>query len=370
MVDVRADLTVFVHLLRAAGVDVGTHQAIAFVEAAHALEPVDQVDLYWAGRSTLVVHHAELPTYERVFQAWYLEEDPGSLSATVTDEREPPPPALDPTPDDPEVGPGDHDEEDVAGAVASPVELLRTRRFDHATPEEMRAIRLLMSDIVVRVPHRVTRRTEPVRRGRVPDLRRSLRNAVQTDGELVRRAWRRRRSRPRRLVLVLDVSGSMAGYSRALLHFAFTARVSTRDVEVFCFGTRLTRLTDAFSRRDVDASLDDAAARVVDWDGGTLIGESIATLTRTYGRTGLLRGAVVIVCSDGLERGDPAQLGEEMARLQRYAHAVVWVNPLKSDERYEPLARGMAAALPHLDRFVTGHDLASLDGLADVVAGL
>lgn len=368
--DVRSDLTVFVHLLRAAGVEVGTHQAIAFVEAAHVLEPVDRIDLYWAGRSTLVVHPRDLGTYERVFRAWYLEEDRGTASATVEDQRDEPAAASELPPDAPRVGPDDRDVDDVAGAIASAVETLRHRRFDQATAEELRAIRTLMSDIVVSVPHRVSRRTEPVRRGRVPDLRRSVRSAIQTDGELVRRSWRRRRTRPRRLVLILDVSGSMAGYSRALLQFAFTARTSTRDVEVFAFGTRLTRLTADLAGRNVDAAIDAAAARVVDWDGGTLIGDSLAELNRTYGRRGLLRGAVVVVCSDGLERGDPDRLGTEMARISRYAHRVVWVNPLKADERYEPLARGMAAALPHLDRFVTGHDLASLDELADVLGAL
>jgi uncharacterized protein with von Willebrand factor type A (vWA) domain len=224
-----------------------------------------------------------------------------------------------------------------------------------------------MGNIVVTVPHRLSRRTRPARRGPITDLRGSVRSAIQTDGELLRRPRRRRKTRPRRLVLVLDVSGSMAGYSRALLHFAYTARVDTEDVEVFAFGTRLTRLTDELGGRDVDQALAAAADRVVDWDGGTLIGRSLATLNRSHGRSGLLRGAVVVICSDGLDRGDPEEVGEEVARIARYAYRLVWVNPLKGDSRYEPLARGMAAALPHLDRFVSGHDLTSLDELAEVL---
>lgn len=370
--DARPDLVVFAHLLRAVGVAVGSHQVVAFAEAADALAPLDAADLYWAGRATLVVHPSDIAAYDRVFRAWFQGEDPGTAHVTVEDMRDDAlPPELRPLPAEPAATDDDRDDRDeVAGAIASAVDVLRHRRFDRATDDELRAIRSLMSGIVVAVPHRTVRRTRSVPRGRVPDLRRTVHHAITTDGELLRRAWRRRRTRPRRLVLLLDVSGSMAGYSRALLQFAFSARVTTRDVEVFCFGTRLTRLTEELGERDVDAAVAAAAARVVDWDGGTRIGDSLATLNRTYGRRGLLRGAIVVICSDGLERGDPELLGAEVARISRYAHRLVWVNPLKADERYEPLARGMAAALPHVDRFVTGHDLASLDALADVLAAL
>ena len=228
----------------------------------------------------------------------------------------------------------------------------------------------LMARIPLSVPHRVTRRTEHAARGRHPDLRRSVRAAIQTDGELIHRAWRRRRRTPRPLVLVLDVSGSMTGYARALLQFAYAARRQPGRVEVFCFGTRLTRITKELAGRDPDRALASAAARVADWDGGTSIGASLATLNRVHGRQGLLRGAVVVVCSDGLERGDPDQLRAETARLHRFAHSLVWVNPLSASERYEPVQRGMRAALPHVDRLVSGHDLASLDELARVLAAL
>lgn len=371
MPDARADLSVFVHLLRSAGVDVGTGQVIAFFDAAHALAPLERIDLYWAGRATLIADPENFALYEGVFRSWFLDGEQASPDVTIEGQRpdveapsETAAPA--PSPVDAERDP----EDAIAGAIASDVDLLRRRRFDQATEDELHAIRALMANIVLTVPQRVVRRTEAARRGRVPDLRRSMRMAVQTDGEIVHRAWRRRRSRPRRLVLLLDVSGSMAGFSRALLQFAFSARVTTRDVEVFAFGTRLTRLSDDLAGRDVDAALRAAAARVVDWDGGTFIGSSLATLNREYGPRGVLRGAIVVVCSDGLERGEPALLGEQMARIARYAHRVVWVNPLKADRRYEPLARGMAAALPHLDRFVTGHDLASLEDLAGVLEAL
>jgi uncharacterized protein with von Willebrand factor type A (vWA) domain len=362
----RADLTVFASLLRAAGVPVATPQLVVLSEAVAALEPGSATDVYWAGRAALGVRPHHVRAYDRVFRAWFLDEHPDRRGTRGEDpQEEPQQPA--PRRDGHDGPPVDVSEPEVVGAVASDVDALRRRRFDRATEEELREIRTLMSQLVVRVPHRRTRRTEVARRGGTLDLRRSLRAAVRTDGEVVHRAWRRRRTRPRPLVLLLDVSGSMAGYARALLQFAFSARLTTHRVEVFCFGTRLTRLTDDLRDRDVDAALAAAAERVVDWDGGTRIGASLATLNRRYGRGGLLRGALVVICSDGLERGDPGLLASEVARLSRYAHRLVWVNPLKGDDRYEPLARGMAAALPHVDRLVAGHDLASLDALADVL---
>lgn len=362
----RADLTVFASLLRAAGVPVATAQVVVLSEAVAALEPASAGDLYWAGRQALGVRPHHVGAYDRVFRAWFLDEHPGRRVGPEEDRHE----ERRSSPHAPDAGPGAPDEgsgPERIGAVASDVDALRRRRFDRATEEELREIRALMSQLVIRVPRRRTRRTEVARHGGTLDLRRSLRAAVRTDGEVVHRAWRRRRTRPRPVVLLLDVSGSMAGYARALLQFAFSARLSTRRLEVFCFGTRLTRVTDDLRDRDVDAALAAAADRVVDWDGGTRIGASLATLNRRYGRTGVLRGALVLICSDGLERGDPGLLAHEVARLSRYAHRLVWVNPLKGDDRYEPLARGMVAALPHVDRLVAGHDLASLDELADVL---
>jgi uncharacterized protein len=188
---------------------------------------------------------------------------------------------------------------------------------------------------------------------------------------LLGRSWRARRPRPRRLVLLLDVSGSMAGYSRALLQFAHSAaRAQAIPTEVFCFGTRLTRVTVALRDRRPDDALARAAATVVDWEGGTRIGDAIRAFVRDWGRRGMARGAVVVICSDGLERGDPGALAAEMEKLSRLAHRVVWVNPLKGDPRYQPLARGMAAALPFVDVFVSGHDLASLEVLSDLLPDL
>lgn len=364
--DARPDMVAFIHALRRTGITVPTGQVLAFIDAAAAVAPVDTSDLYWVGRITLISYPHDLDRYDAVFRQLFLD------CAGVSVEAPTPPPFTDVTvtggqPDEGGEGEADEDSEPVGG-TASNVTLLRHRRFDEATDVELVAIAQLMQQLRVTTPRRVSRRTEPVRRGRHPDLRASVRQALRTDGELVHRRWRHRRRVPRPLVLLLDVSGSMHGYSRALLQFAYSTRRHTSRLEVFCFSTRLTRITDELDERDVDVALAAAADRVVDWDGGTRIGGSLATLTRQAGRRGRLRGAVVVICSDGLERGDPQVLAEEMARVRRFAHTVVWVNPLKGDPRFTPLQRGMAAALPHVDRLMASHDLASLETLASVLS--
>jgi uncharacterized protein len=355
--------------LRDAGLPVGTGQVITFQRATRLLGDGPD-ERYWAGRTTLVSDPRHLAVYDRVFRA--LHPDVPSEDAPIRSPTDLAP-ALDAASDRPAVA-GTADAPAVAGAVASERERLRHRRFDRATPEELAAISHLLQRLEVAVPHRTARRTRPGPRGEL-DLPRTLERALATDGELVGRAWRTRRRQPRRLVVLLDVSGSMAPYARALLRFGVAARRSAdraaaRRVEVFAFGTRLTRLSDDLAARDPDAAIVAAARRVVDWDGGTRIGASVDELVRTWGRRGVLRGSVVVVCSDGLERGDPALLAGAVARLRRHAHRLVWVNPLAGDPRYEPSQRGMAAALPHVDVLLPGHDLASLESLGAVLADL
>src|SRR3712207_434236 len=234
------------------------------------------------------------------------------------------------------------------------------RSSDLCTPAELERPASLMARMDVAVPARRSRRLRPARGG-TPDLRRTIRRSFRTGGEPVERAWRARSRAPRRLVLVLDVSGSMSDYSRALLVFAHAALRTNRRWEAFCFGTRLTRLTRALATSYPDEALGRAAEVVADWDGGTRIGDSLKTLLDGHGERGLLRGAVVTVCSDGLDVGDPDLLRTQMERLSRLAHAVVWLNPLSGNPAYEPLARGMRAALPYVDVFASGHDLASLE---------
>jgi len=226
--------------------------------------------------------------------------------------------------------------------------------------------RRLLARLAARAPMRLSRRTRPSRRrGEVPDLRATTRLSLRS-GELLERRWRATTQRPRRLVLVLDVSGSMAPYARVLLQYLQACVAARTRVEAFAFGTRLTRITRELAGRDPDRALERAAAHVVDWSGGTRIGESLSSLNREHGRR-IGRGAFVVLLSDGWDRGDPELLAAEMARLRRSAHRVVWLNPLAADPRYEPLTRGMRAALPHVDRLLPGNSIRSLEELAELM---
>ena len=220
-----------------------------------------------------------------------------------------------------------------------------------------------------RGPSRLSRRTRPARtRGHIPDLRATTRASLRHGGELLERRWRAPTLRPRRLVLILDVSGSMAPYARMLLQYVQACVAGRARVEAFAFGTHLTRLTLELAGRDPDRALERAAERVTDWSGGTRIGASLATLNREHGRR-IGRGAFVVLLSDGWDRGDPDELAAELGRLRRTAHRLVWLNPLAADPRYEPLTRGMVAAMPHLDRLLPGNTIASLEQLADLMEG-
>ena len=327
MADEVARLVAFARALREEGLAVGPGRVVEFCRAAAEL-PVEE--LYWAGRLTLVSRPEEIPIYDRVFRG-LVEPDLPQRQVRVV-------------------------EEEVS--LASPRELLRTKSFAELSKDELAELAELMKRLELNVPSRRTRRREPARKGS-PDLRRTLRRSFRTGGEPVERAWRTRRRRRRRLVLLLDVSGSMTDYSRALVLFARAALQADARWEAFCFGTRLTRVTKALSAADVKEALRHAAEEVVDWNGGTRIGDAMRGLMRTN----VVRGAVVVICSDGLDVGEPELLRAEMARLSRLAHRVVWLNPLKEDPAYEPLARGMKAALPHVDVFLSGHNLASLEAL-------
>ena len=238
------------------------------------------------------------------------------------------------------------------------------------TPEEFENVGKLIAEIAAGRPRRRSRRLRPHHRGRDLDMRRLVRASLGTGGEAVERTYRNRVHVPRKLVVLCDVSGSMEAYSRALVLFLHALARSGRGVEAFAFGTRLTRLTRELIIRDPEGALRAASARVADWSGGTRIGHSLKAFNDEWGRRALTRGAVVVIVSDGWEREDAAVVGLEMARLARQAYAVVWVNPLKGHPDYQPLAGGMRAALPYVDRFLPGHNLASLEELADVLTGI
>ncbi len=255
-------------------------------------------------------------------------------------------------------------------AAWSEVELLRHKDFAHYTDAEIALARELILRLARRTPMRLSRRLRPAhRRSHEPDLRRVVRSSLRTAGEPVHRHWRAPSRRPGPLMLVCDVSGSMSPYARMLLQYVHACVAARRRVEAFAFGTRLTRITSELGGRDHDRALERAAAAVTDFSGGTRIGGALAQLNRVHGRR-LGRGAVVVILSDGWDRGDPAQLCAEMARLRRSAHKLVWLNPLAAHPDYEPLTRGMRAAVPHTDELLAGNSLASLERLAVILEAI
>jgi uncharacterized protein with von Willebrand factor type A (vWA) domain len=363
-----AMLVDFSRELRGAGLTVGTGDVLTYCSAMLPLDPTDLLDLYWAGRTTLVSRRDDIPTYDRVFRQFFLGADAPAaalltLKATAAAEAETGlvMPGLEP-------GREEDEEKPVLGWMASDVDALKHRSFAACTPAELAALRRIMARIKLTPPRRRTRRTRPAKAGRSPDLRKTIRDSMRMHGEPAELFFRQRRTRLRPLILILDVSGSMADYSRHLLQFAHTAKHAAAKVEVFCFGTRLTRITKALEHRRPDSALEQAARTVVDWDGGTRIGQSLDTFVRRWGRGGMCRGGVVVICSDGLDRGDPEQLAAAMARLSRLSYRIVWLNPHKGDDRnFRPSTLGMMVAAPHVDLLLSGHDLASLEQLAEML---
>lgn len=359
--------------LRAQGMTVGTGDVLTYCAAMTPLDPTDLLDLYWAGRTALVTRHEQIPVYDRVFRRFFLADGqreptpakPFSLRARATAQV-----AL----QVPQTEPGERggDEEQVRlGLAASDAAALRTKSFAACTPEELAALRRIFTTIRITPPRRRTRRAVTAPAGRTPDLRRTVRETMRMHGEPAKLLWRRRRLRLRPLILILDVSGSMADYSRNLLQFAHSTMRAATTVEVFCFGTRLTRITKQLRHRRPDDALERAAEVVVDWEGGTRIGDSLDAFVRGWGSRGLCRGGIVVICSDGLDRGDPSVLATAMDRLSRLCHRVVWMNPHKGNSvDFRPNTLGMKVAAPHIDLLVSGHDLRSLEEFAALLPEL
>jgi len=363
----------FARELRGAGLTVGTGDVLTYCSATATLEPADLLDVYWAGRATLVSKPDDIPGYDDVFRRYFLaEEGPATelfaLRATAAAEADAAAfvlPATDPADAD------KNEEPAVLGWMASDVDALKHRSFAACTPAELAVLRKIMTRLRLTPPRRRTRRTRSAPAGRSPDLRKAIRDSMRMHGEPAQLFFRQRKTKLRPLILILDVSGSMTDYSRHLLQFAHTARHAAAKVEVFCFGTRLTRITRTLEHRRPDRALEEAARTVVDWDGGTRIGDSLDTFIRRFGRGGLCRGAVVVICSDGLDRGDPEQLAAVMERLARLCYRIVWLNPHKGDNpNFRPSTVGMMVAAPHIDLLLSGHDLASLEQLAATLPAL
>jgi uncharacterized protein with von Willebrand factor type A (vWA) domain len=344
----------FGRVLRAMGLDVPVGSVVLLAQALGATGLSDRDHVYWAGRATLLRKPEDVPAYDAAFHAFWHR----------------PPPAHAPPPPPPPMIEEEADTAEEGGARFSPYEVLRHKDFAAYSREEFAEARGLMADLRVAGALRRSRRLQAApatsHAGR-PDLRRTVRRSLRTAGEPVHRARLARSQQHRRLILLLDVSGSMEPYARALVRFLHAAVVGRRRVEAFALGTRVTRITRELQWRDPDAAIAAAAKRVVDWSGGTRLGEGLRAFNDDWGVRGMARGATVVVLSDGWDRGDPALLGGELARLHRVAHRLVWVNPLKASPGYEPLARGMAAALPYVDDFVEGHSLAALQRLAEVI---
>ncbi len=358
----------FCRVLRRTGLRVPASATINFTEALGLVGVEERAAVYWAGRATLVHRPEDLNLYDRVFAAYW--EQRGSL--TFADDTPPPPVtlALDIADDDDDGDQETDPSDEIQPVRFSSTEVLTNKDFADCTREELAELTRLMSRLRFTTHRRRSRRLVPVKgNGERPDLRRTVRWALRHQGEPVKRAFSSPATRPRRLVLVVDVSGSMESYARALIRFSHAAVVARGKVEVFVLGTRLTRLTKHLTSRDPDSAIRTAMPQVKDWAGGTRLGEGIRQFNDEWGIRGMARGSIVVVLSDGWDRGDPAVLGAEMERLHRVTNELIWVNPLKATPGYAPLAAGMAAALPHLDRFVEGHSYASLEQLAQVLAG-
>ena len=362
--DLTRTLVGFARTLRAAGVDASVGRLHQTVDAVTRLDVAHRRDLYWAGRLTLCAGPDDLDRYDRAFLAYFagVQAPPVRRVSPVQVVR---PVAVPGT--EREAGDG-IDPDEPPAATASELEVLRHRDLAALTAAERAVVRRLIAAIDPVGETRLSRRHRRSASGAV-DAHRTVRAMLRRGGEPVRLERRVRRVRPRRLVLIVDVSGSMQPYADSFLRFAHAAARRRPGTEVFTVGTRLTRVTREMRGRDPSAAMLAVTGAVPDWSGGTRLGELVKSFLDQWGQRGVARGAVVLVASDGWERGDAGLLGEQMRRLSRLAHRVVWANPHRGQPGYAPTTAGMQAALPHVDDFVDGHSLGALEQLAAVLSG-
>jgi uncharacterized protein with von Willebrand factor type A (vWA) domain len=368
------------------GVPVTPGRSAEFAQALTLVRPVSRRRLYWTARAVFVSDPSQVPAFDAVFSSVFgrraapEEEAPEERRkvAAPPDER----PASDRVATEaqdermgvPSTLPRERDEEEDAAeaeiplALASDEELLRRKSFDALEAHELAEVYRLMSRLQLAAPTRRTRRYEKGRRGGQIDLRRTLRASLRTGGDPMRLSRRHRRVTRRRLVMLCDISGSMEPYARAYLQFLTCAAGSGPNAEAFVFATRLTRLTRALASRSPERAIQRAAAAAPDWSSGTRIGDALREFNDRHGRRGMARGAVVVILSDGWERGDPKLVEREMARLARLAHRIVWVNPRVGADEFAVRSGGMRAALPYCDAFVSGHTFDALDEVVEAIA--
>ena len=371
--------------LHDAGVPITPGRSVDFARALTLVEPISRRRLYWTARAVFVSDPSQVKAFDQVFFSVFgvradaehdaLEErrtvgtppDDRRTSDRRASDRQDSRPSL------PSSLPSERDtEEDSAElevplAIASDEELLGQKSFDALEPHELAQLYRLMSRLQLVAPRRRTRRYEKGRRGEHIDLRRTLRASLRTSGDPIRLARRHRRVTRRRLVMLCDISGSMEPYARAYLQFLTCAAGSGPNAEAFVFATRLTRLTRALASRNPERAIQRAAAAAPDWSSGTRIGDALREFNNRHGRRGMARGAVIVILSDGWERGDPMLVGREMERLARLAHRIVWVNPRVGADAFSVRSAGMMAALPHCDALVSGHNFRALDEVAEAI---
>jgi uncharacterized protein with von Willebrand factor type A (vWA) domain len=374
--------------LHDSGLPITPGRAADFARALALARPLTRRRLYWTARAVFVSDQTQVAAFDAVFFSVFGARQPGeefdpedarTVAAPPDDrprtEHEASPRESgehDPHAGLPSPAPGEHDDEDAAEveipvSMASDEELLRHKSFDALTPQELAQLYRLMSRLELATPLRRSRRYDRGHHGPHIDMRRTLRASLRTGGEPIHLARRHRRLVRRRLVMLCDISGSMEPYARAYLQFLSCAAGSGAKAEAFVFATRLTRLTRALASRHPERAIQRAAAAAPDWSSGTRIGDALRAFNDRHGRRGMARGAVVVIISDGWERGDPMVVGREMERLSRLAHRIVWVNPRVSAGAFSVRAGGMVAGLPHCDALVSGH---SFEALGEVIEAI
>ncbi|HZS78407.1 MAG TPA: VWA domain-containing protein [Ktedonobacteraceae bacterium] len=397
-------LTEFGRLLWEVGIDVGPRKMLDLAETLNYIDITNKEDFYNTLKCSLLAKHEQEPLFNQMFfYFWYIRDQQGKKKADAPgaakrDERHMrlPPSELKRlaehmnTPQEQrkelraqmresERKRGareqydDQEDDDTAtpqGTAYSAIEALRKKDFESFTWDEVQEAKKLMAEMRWQLGMRPTRRKRPLRRGSYPDMRRIVRRNLKYGGELLELTWREIKYKPRPLVIICDISGSMSLYSRLLLHFIHTISNGLLNVEAFVFGTRLTRITRQLAKRDVDDAVRDVSKSVQDWSGGTRIGDALHEFNHRWAKRVLGRGAVVLIISDGWDRGEAGVLEVEMDRLQHSCHRLIWLNPLLGSPDYRPLTIGMKTALPFIDNFLPAHNLDSLIELGNLLGSI